>query len=122
MGGSSTSSAKRYYQDALTFRLGGQYKLTSGLTVRGGGFYDMSAVKDGYISPETPDADRIGLTAGATYEFAERFGIDLSFLYEDFLKRSQTQGDLISNGTTDRVAGSYKTTIVVPGVGLYVKF
>lgn len=122
VGGSSTSSAKRYYQDALTFRLGGQYKLTSGLTVRGGGFYDMSAVKDGYISPETPDADRIGLTAGATYEFAERFGIDLSFLYEDFLKRSQTQGDLISNGTTDRVAGSYKTTIVVPGVGLYVKF
>ncbi|MDO7850920.1 OmpP1/FadL family transporter [Hymenobacter convexus] len=122
LGGSTTSSAKRYYQDALAFRLGGQYKVTEGLTVRAGGFYDMAAVKDGYISPETPDADRIGLTAGASYEFGKRFGIDASFLFEDFLKRSQSQSDLLNNGTTDRVAGTYKTTIAVPGVGLYVKF
>jgi long-chain fatty acid transport protein len=122
VGGSTTSSAKRYYQDALCFRLGGQYQVTSGLTVRAGGFYDMAAVKDGYVSPETPDADRVGLTAGFTYEFAQRFGIDGSFLFEDFLKRSQSQADLLNNGTTDRIAGTYKTTIVVPGVGLYVKF
>jgi len=122
VGGSTTSSAKRFYQDALCFRLGGQYQVTSGLTVRAGGFYDMAAVKDGYITPETPDADRIGLTAGFTYEFASRFGIDGSFLFEDFLKRSQSQADLLNNGTTDRVAGTYKTTIAVPGVGLYVKF
>jgi long-chain fatty acid transport protein len=38
------------------------------------------------------------------------------------MKRSQTQDDLISNGTTDRVAGTYKTNIFVPGVQLYVKF
>ena len=36
--------------------------------------------------------------------------------------RSQSQDDLISNGTTDRVAGAYKTTVSVPGVGLFVKF
>jgi hypothetical protein len=28
----------------------------------------------------------------------------------------------VSSGTADRVAGTYKTTISVPGVGLYVKF
>ena len=56
------------------------------------------------------------------YAFAEHFGVDLSFLFEDFLKRSQTQAELLNNGTTDRVAGTYKTTVVVPGVGLYVKF
>jgi len=122
LGGNSSSSAKRYYQNALCFRLGGQYKVTEGLTVRAGGFFDQAAVKDGYVSPETPDADRIGLTAGASYEFGKRFGIDASFLFEDFLKRSQTQADLVNNGTTDRVAGTYKTTIAVPGVGLYVKF
>lgn len=118
----TTSSAKRYYQDALCFRLGGQYKVTDAFTVRAGGFFDQAAVKDGYITPETPDADRIGLTAGASYEFGKRFGIDASFLFEDFLKRSQSQADLVNNGTTDRVAGTYKTTIAVPGVGLYVKF
>ncbi len=41
--GSTFSESRREYQDALTFRLGGQYKLTSGLTVRAGGVYDESA-------------------------------------------------------------------------------
>ncbi|GAB2859930.1 OmpP1/FadL family transporter [Hymenobacter ruber] len=122
VGGSTTSSAKRYYQDALCFRLGGQYKVSDALTVRAGGFFDQAAVKDGYVSPETPDADRIGLSAGISYEFAKRFGVDASFLFEDFMKRSQSQSDLVNNGTTDRVAGTYKTTIAIPGVGLYVKF
>lgn len=120
--GVTSSSSKRQYRDALALRLGGQYKVTDNFTVRAGTFYDFSAVRDGFITPETPDADRIGLTAGLSYEFAQRFGIDASFLFEDFKKRSQTQDDLISNGTTDRVAGTYKTMIFVPGVQLYVKF
>ena len=120
--GVTSSSSKREYQDALAFRVGAQYKVTDGFTLRAGTFYDFSCVRDGFVTPETPDADRIGATAGFTYEFAQRFGIDGSFLFEDFRKRSQTQDDLISNGTADRVAGTYKTNIFVPGVGLYVKF
>ena len=123
LGGSTNlSSSKRSYQDALCFRLGGQYMVTSGLAVRLGTFYDFTAVKDGYVGPETPDADRLGLTAGATYTFNDKFGVDLSFLFESFMKRSQTQDDLVNNGTTDRVAGTYKTTVSVPGIGLFVKF
>ena len=122
LGGNTASSSKRQYQDALAFRVGGQYKVTDNFTVRAGTFYDFSAVRDGFVTPETPDADRIGVTAGLSYEFAQRFGIDASFLFEDFMKRSQSQDDLISNGTADRVAGTYKTTIAVPGVQLYVKF
>lgn len=120
--GSTTSSSKRFYEDALTFRLGGQYKLTSGLTVRAGGAYDFSPVKDGYVTPETPDADRISGTLGASYAFGEKFSVDLSAQYVSLKKRSQTQADLINNGTTDRIAGTYKTTIVVPGLGLNYNF
>ena len=122
LGGAASSSSKRQYQDALAFRLGGQYQVTDHFTVRAGTFYDFSAVRDGFVTPETPDADRLGFTAGLGYTFGERFGIDASFLYEDFMKRSQTQADLISLGTADRVAGTYKTNIFVPGVQLYVKF
>lgn len=118
----TSSSSVRNYRNALALRLGGQYKITSGLTVRAGGFYDFACVRDGYMTPETPDADRVGLTAGFTYAFGERFGIDGSFLFEDFRQRSQSQADLVANGTTDRVAGTYKTTISVPGVGVYFKF
>lgn len=120
--GSTTSSSKRFYDDALTFRVGGQYKLTSGLTVRAGGAYDFSPVKDGYVTPETPDADRISGTLGASYAFGEKFSVDLSAQYVSLKKRTQTQAELINNGTTDRIAGTYKTTIVVPGLGLNYNF
>jgi long-chain fatty acid transport protein len=122
LGGNTSSSSIRHYQDAVALRLGGQYKLTSGLTVRAGGFYDFACVRDGYVTPETPDANRVGITAGFTYEFGERFGIDGSFLFEDFQQRSQSQTQLLEQNTTDRVAGTYKTTISVPGVGVYFKF
>ncbi|GAB3654352.1 outer membrane protein transport protein [Hymenobacter agri] len=122
VGGSTTSTSKRYYQDALAFRLGGQYKVSDKLTVRAGASYDFSAVKDGYITPETPDADRVILTTGLSYQVTEHLGIDASFLFEDFLKRSQTPGQLLDNGTADRIAGTYKTQVYVPGIGLHYKF
>jgi long-chain fatty acid transport protein len=120
--GVTSSSSIRRYQDAVALRVGGQYKLTSGLTVRAGGFYDFACVRDGYMTPETPDADRVGITAGFTYEFGERFGLDGSFLFEDFAKRSQDMAQLVVNGATDRVPGTYKTTISVPGIGVHYKF
>ena len=122
VGGNTTSSSKRYYQDALAFRLGGQYKVSDKLTVRAGTSYDMTAVKDGYVGPETPDADRVIGTTGLSYQVTESLGIDASFLYEAFLKRSQSQQDLLNNGTTDRIAGTYKSSIYVPGIGVHYKF
>ena len=122
LGGAASSSSKRQYQDALAFRVGVQYKVTDHFALRVGSFYDFSCVKDGFVTPETPDASRLGATAGFTYSLGDHFGIDGSFLFEDFMTRSQSQSQLLDNGTTDRVAGTYKTTISVPGVGLYVKF
>ena len=122
VGGNTTSTSKRSYQDALAFRLGGQYKVSDKLTVRAGTSYDFTAVKDGYVGPETPDADRVILTTGLSYQVTEHLGVDASFLYEDFLKRTQTQGQLLDNGTTDRIAGTYKTRVYVPGIGLHYTF
>lgn len=122
VGGNSFSSSKRFYQDALTFRLGGQYQVSDKLTVRAGTAYDMSAVKDGYVGPETPEADRVQATAGLSYQVTDHLGVDASFLFEAFQKRTQSQQELINNGTTDRVAGTYRTNIYVPGIGLHYKF
>lgn len=119
--GSTSSESKRFYQDALTFRLGGQYKLTDGLTVRAGGSFDESPVKDGYVTPETPDNDRLSGTLGASYAFG-KFSLDLSGQFVSIKKRTETQADLLNNGTTDRIAGTYKTNIVIPGFGLNYSF
>jgi len=120
--GNTTSSSKRFYEDALTFRIGGQYQLTSGLTVRAGGAYDNTPVRDGYLTPETPDANRIIGTLGASYKFGEHFGVDLSAQFVSLEKRTVTQQELINSGTTDRVAGTYKTQVIVPGLGLNYTF
>ncbi|WP_375416271.1 OmpP1/FadL family transporter [uncultured Hymenobacter sp.] len=122
VGNRTFSSSKRSYQDALTFRLGGQYELDEKLTVRAGAALDLTAVKDGYVTPETPDADRTILTAGLSYNLSENFGIDASYQFNSFKERSQTQQDLLDNGTADRVAGTYKTNIHIPGIGLHYKF
>ncbi|RTQ53665.1 long-chain fatty acid transporter permease [Hymenobacter gummosus] len=120
--GSNTSSSVRDYKDSFTFRVGGQYQVTDGLTVRAGGSYDLSPVKDGYVTPETPDANRIGGTVGLSYKFGEHFGVDLSTQFVSLQKRTQTQAELVANGNTDRVAGTYKTQIVIPGIGLNYTF
>ena len=122
VGGSNFSTSKRSYQDALAFRVGGQYKVDDKLTVRLGASYDFTAVKDGYVGPETPDADRTIGTAGLSYQVTEHLGVDASFLFEAFAKRTQTQAQLQDNGTTDRVAGTYRTNVYVPGIGLHYKF
>ena len=119
---SNFSTSKRAYQDALAFRLGGQYKVDEKLTVRLGASYDMTPVKDGYLTPETPDADRVIGSAGLSYQVTENFGVDASFLFQALLKRTQTQQELLDNGTTDRVAGTYRTNAYVPGIGLHYKF
>ncbi|MFT4602668.1 MAG: long-chain fatty acid transport protein, partial [Arenicella sp.] len=75
-----TKSA-RNYENTLAFRLGAQYYVSSGMVVRLGMGYTMTPVQDGYVTPETPDANRINYTAGFGYRFNEKFQLDLSFLY-----------------------------------------
>lgn len=121
VGGAKFSESIRNYKDSFTFRVGGQYQVTEGLALRAGGVYDMSPVKDGYVTPETPDNNRLGGTLGATYRFG-KFGVDASVQFQSVKERTQTQQQLIDNGTTDRVAGTYKTNIVIPGLGLSYAF
>ncbi|MCB2378690.1 outer membrane protein transport protein [Hymenobacter sp. BT635] len=122
VGGVTSSSSRREYEDAFTFRLGGQYQLTDAFTVRAGGSYDLSPVKDGFVTPETPDANRLGLTAGISYKVNDRFGVDVSTQFIDLQERTQTQDELTAAGTVDRVAGTYKTRIVIPGIGFNYTF
>jgi long-chain fatty acid transport protein len=122
VGTGTFSESKRDYQDTFTFRLGGQYKVTDKLALRLGGAYDMTPVKDGYVTPETPDNDRLIGTAGVGYNITENFGVDASFMFQAIMKRTQTEADLLNNGTTDRVPGTYRTNISIPGIGLRYNF
>ncbi|MEO5644512.1 MAG: outer membrane protein transport protein [Bacteroidia bacterium] len=105
----------RSYKDAFIIRIGAQYKLTENIDVRAGMYYDISPVKDGYLTPETPDADRLGITCGTSIQFGEKFSADIALLYIEGMKRSDTN---LATG----FSGTYKSRVIAPSIGVEYKF
>ncbi|PBQ31065.1 long-chain fatty acid transporter [Sphingobacteriaceae bacterium] len=108
-----TKSA-RMYKNTLAFRLGGQYKITEAFALRLGVAYGITPVQNGYMTPETPDANRINYTIGLGYTIKKRFGVNASFLFTT-LKREDT--NLETN-----MSGTYQTNVCIPGISLFYKF
>lgn len=108
-----TKSA-RMYENSMAFRFGAQYKITEEFSARLGIAYGMTPVKDGYQTPETPDADRINYTVGVGYNLGKGFGADASFLFTT-LKREGMNIETNLNGT-------YKTNVIIPGLSLHYNF
>jgi len=105
----------RCYQNAFIFRLGAQYHVSNKWILRMGTYFDQTPVKAGYLTPETPDANKIGITAGASFLLTQKFHLDASLLYIEGMKRTDT------NLETD-FGGTYKTKAVVPGISIEYVF
>ena len=114
--GSGVSVSPRNYDDAFIFRVGAEYQMNEKLALRGGAYYDQTPVQDGYLTPETPDADSRGLSAGIGYALTDNFSVDASFLYIN--KKKRTDSAELSRG----VAGTFKSTAYIPGIALNYKF
>lgn len=110
---SDTKSARKY-KNTFAFRAGAQYKVTSHLVARIGLAYGITPVQNGYVTPETPDANRINYTAGLGYEFGKHLRIDASFLFTH-LERTDT--NLETN-----LSGTFKTNVCAPGLSLSYNF
>jgi long-chain fatty acid transport protein len=105
----------RMYENSFIFRAGGQYSINDNVNVRLGAYYDMTPVQAGYLTPESPDADRISITTGASFLILERFSIDASLLYIEGMKRTDTNLET-------QFSGTYKNKTVVGGLGFELMF
>lgn len=105
----------RMYKDAFILRAGAQYQLRENLNVRAGAYYDLSPVQDGYLTPETPDANRIGLSVGASWRIAKKVNLDMSLLYIEGMKRTD-------KNIETQFEGTYKTKAIVPGFSAEILF
>ncbi len=105
----------RMYKNVFIFRIGGQYQLTNKWTIRLGTYYDMTPVKAGYFTPETPDVNKIGVTSGASYLVTKKIHLDLSLLFIEGMKRTDTN---IETG----FGGTYKSRAIIPGFSLEYMF
>jgi len=124
----TNTSSPRNYEDSWVAHIGGEYRFDNNLHLRAGAYYDTTPVQDGYMTAETPDNNRIGITGGIGYGIGD-FQLDLSFLYIHSAEREQTTQQAIEAGTYDPNTGSrdvlpgtYRLNALIPGVSIGYKF
>ncbi|RRN77189.1 long-chain fatty acid transporter [Pseudoxanthomonas sp. SGD-10] len=105
------TNSPRNYKDGGALRLGGQYQHTDKLALRAGVGYALTPVRDGYVTPETPDANRLFLSAGVGYQISDKFGIDASFFFQGVEKRTSTNIET-------QLSGAYKSNVYIPGISV----
>ncbi len=98
-----------HWHDTLAVRGGGEWRRDR-LVVRGGGYYDPSPVPADHLVPVTPDASRIAVTAGASYQIAPAWSADLFAEHMWLLRRTTT--------STETMPASYGGDAIVVGAGV----
>lgn len=106
--------SERNYKNTFSFRLGGQYQVTEKFIARLGVAYLITPIKDGYVTPEVPDASRLNVMGGIGYKVTNRLIVDASFTFEN-LKRKDTNKET-------NLSGTYKTYISIPGISVIYNF
>lgn len=104
------SDSPRNYHNSLILRAGWQMRASELFLVRAGAYVDFTPVSDGYVTPETPDATKFGLSAGASFDLGA-FRADAAFLWIEGQQRTGGSDEL-------NLYGSYKARAFVPSIGL----
>jgi len=113
-------STARRYEDALAFRIGTEYKANDKLTVVAGVHYDETPIRDEYINPEFADANRLGASAGFSYQLNPRLAIEGAYAFDYGQLRTARANPLIPK--VANVSGSYRTVSHTASVGVAVAF
>ncbi len=108
-------ASARKYQNNMIFRIGTQIELSNDLFIRAGVYYDITPVKEGYLTPETPDNNKLGITAGWTWQWTNRLQLNTSFLYIHTQPRTDINLETAFGGT-------WQDKAFIPGLGLEYTF
>lgn len=75
------STVENRWNDTWLFTLGADYTINDEWTVRAGVGYENGAVDDEYRTAVIPDADRLWLSCGATWNYDTNWKFDVGFTY-----------------------------------------
>jgi long-chain fatty acid transport protein len=67
------------------------------------------------MSPETPDANRYGITAGLSYQAVKTLGLDVAIIYT-------ASGNRYGGSPDTGFYGTYKSTVFIPSFGMHILF
>lgn len=82
------SKTTKDWEDAPTYRFGLEYSFKDMIYVRGGGYYDVTPIKDGYVSPELPDATQFVPTFGFGVKLPNNIAFDFAWIHQDAQRES----------------------------------
>jgi len=115
--GDAETLSPQDYENTLTIRLGGEYKLSPVAAVRAGYIYDPTPIPKTTISARLPDANRHDITAGGSYSFGN-YDVNLGLLYVLPGKRETSMDDPYA----PQFKGTYEVTAFVASLGLQGRF
>lgn len=101
----------RDYSNTLIIRAGGEYRVNHSLYLRAGAYYDPSPVNRDYFSPETPSLNNLAFSGGLSFMPNSQISIDASLLFIMGLEESVMY-------TPENFGGTYKSRVLVPGIGI----
>lgn len=108
------SKTPKEWQDVFTHRFGLDFTYAEKYSVRVGAYYDNSPVKDGYLSPELPDATQLAYTGGLSYKVNDMISVDFSYIRQSAERESSLES---ANFTA-----KYNRKVNVYGIGVNLKF
>lgn len=82
------SKTTKAWQNTPTHRFGLEYSLKNMYFFRVGGYYDVSPIKDGFVSPELPDATQFVPTFGFGLQIGDHVALDLTWIHQDAQRES----------------------------------
>ena len=103
------------WQAAWSYRMGAEILISRTFRLMLGSYFDTSPVQEGFVSPELPDANRIGLTGGLTIQLSPLLEIDVAAMFETTGERTAT---FIEKG----FAGIYQTNTGAISMGIKYAF
>jgi len=104
--------APRHYRNTLTPRAGANYKISKIVSLMAGAYFDPTPVVNGFVSPDLPDANRIGGSCGISVKPWPRLTVLAALEGVSSLKRNATYDYAQFDGT-------YKTEVISLGLGFY---
>lgn len=108
-------SSPRRYKTTFAVRGGANYDFSDKVAGMIGAAWDRSPVRNGYVSPELPDADRGVFTGGITFRPAEHLTITGAVEFVTTKPR-------VASFDAEGFSGTYRTTAFTPGIGISLDF
>ncbi len=100
---------EQQWRNTLSVRAGGEYQ-RGRLTLRHGTYVEQSPAPVEQLAPSSPDANRLGLVAGASWRVNRSLRVD-GFLEQMFLLRRDSE-------STEALAASYGGRATLAGIGV----